>query len=363
MISCVAVPDGIQGGDVIEVSPNPTTGATRLAFHPRARGPSTLKQPIISEWRLVFGCCFEFFAVLATVGNLVGKRAVADRTEPFDSATARAALKTLFERRYPGATLAQRAAVAALFSESGAAPELSAEVARATVITLVMEGTATELDPDDYEAERDAPPAKKVKTGEEDDDEFDDEDEFDDDARSFYGEYYHEVRDMDGDRQSVHEWAVKHFLGPMGEALAESLALPRVAFAGAPTPESPCGVACLARTARGSTMRPSGAIEDLSAAAAVGFAPDFFDVSADERAALAVFVRLFNASAIDADALAYADAAARKLLDESDDERVRSRLARRTPSHAPAAPAEAQWIHVSRVQHTGRAFDVAGEPL
>ena len=87
--------------------------------------------PVIGEWEMACGFCFDYVEVLKTLDKAVSDGWSNDGSkDALDTpAKARAAVQKLLNRRFPEASLAQRAAIATLFAEGGLAPGPERDVA------------------------------------------------------------------------------------------------------------------------------------------------------------------------------------------------------------------------------------------
>ncbi|KAH8075220.1 methyltransferase domain-containing protein [Aureococcus anophagefferens] len=87
--------------------------------------------PVIGEWEMACGFCFDYVEVLKTLDKAVSDGWSNDGSkDALDTpAKARAAVQKLLNRRFPAASLAQRAAIATLFAEGGLAPGPERDVA------------------------------------------------------------------------------------------------------------------------------------------------------------------------------------------------------------------------------------------
>ncbi|KAH8076914.1 methyltransferase domain-containing protein [Aureococcus anophagefferens] len=97
--------------------------------------------PVIGEWEMACGFCFDYVEVLKTLDKAVSDGWSNDGSkDALDTpAKARAAVQKLLNRRFPEASLAQRAAIATLFAEGGLAPGPERDVAVRALRALILE--------------------------------------------------------------------------------------------------------------------------------------------------------------------------------------------------------------------------------
>ncbi|KAH8051089.1 methyltransferase domain-containing protein [Aureococcus anophagefferens] len=112
--------------------------------------------PVIGEWEMACGFCFDYVEVLKTLDKAVSDGWSNDGSkDALDTpAKARAAVQKLLNRRFPEASLAQRAAIATLFAEAA----LQQPPRRAALHRLQAAKEIAKFDPQDFAMETGAWP-------------------------------------------------------------------------------------------------------------------------------------------------------------------------------------------------------------
>ena len=345
--------------------------------------------PVIGEWEMACGFCFDYVEVLKTLDKAVSDGWSNDGSkDALDTpAKARAAVQKLLNRRFPEASLAQRAAIATLFAEGGLAPGPERDVAVRALRALILEyhkPWPDNLLPDsEFEEEtererwrrrtaearerRDAAIEERRAAGEdveEPEDEDDDLDAYYDAyprGRTVEEIYRYEVADADDRHADVIAISLDYYLRPICAILSAALGLPPLDFV---TSETEHVICCLrGRSVRGATIHAVGEWRGGHSTSAVAFDPDAFQISDDDRTSLLVFWDLFGLDSTDAlDLNAHAlyneskNDSSRMMHDHSGDWGVTSRVAQCTNSHPGPLHVEGrhwkpQWIHICRVSH------------
>ena len=297
------------------------------------------RESVMVRWKLLFGSALKVKDSLRSLAAMFGNQNALDPAEDTTSDQAADGITHLFARRFPDASLELRAGLVVLLRAR--APLTAAEL---NELQPIRESLVAYLREADLVREADLAPlrtlAKRPRTGGRLD------------GRSFDRAYQTEKMDLDEGTVGLMMRVCERTYHPVLNRLTDALGLPPLRFYCDYRFHGDCCVLALDRdrsfhglafARKGSNKRDGGV------ATAVALDESFFVSADNERAALAIALRLLDVKAVPASVMTDRVNSGRALADDAP--MVRREMRRRSRSHRHAtaqegAVAPPQWLHL-----------------